>query len=205
MILVKETIHHGTYYAERHIELPDNYGPAEVQAMMESCSYITQVPDPASHAYDLSTTGSTERGWVRWEVEAADDRVGTEVTSTERMQRGDKITVTVDGRIHEMTVNFIYDDQSIAQANSRTVLAHIRPGGYSVTLRNDNLRKYDVRWWAIRDRKGTCGFHHCGMPVHFEQAEGEAPGVGYWRHDDPKFDYQPSTGRGHAPISVEEG
>ena len=51
-------------------------------------------------------------------------------------------------------------------------------------------------------RKGTCGFWHCGAPVHFDQAEGEAPGVGYWRHDDRSLDYQHSTGRGHAPISI---
>lgn len=68
-----------------------------------------------------------------------------DVTSTENLQRGDKLLVTVDGREYEMTVNVTYTDQSIAQANARTVLAHIRPGGYSVTLRNDNLRKYNVR------------------------------------------------------------
>lgn len=68
------------------------------------------------------------------------------VGSAEMLSRGDKITVTVDGKDYDMTVNVVYNDQSLAFFNSRTVLAHIRPGGYSVSLRNDNLRKYDVRW-----------------------------------------------------------
>lgn len=42
-----------------------------------------------------------------------------------------------------------------------------------------------------------CAFWHCGMPIHFEQAPGEAIGVGYWRHDDRAYEYNPGTGYGH--------
>ena len=68
------------------------------------------------------------------------------VTSTERLRVGDRIMIRTDsGNDRGMTVWRIYRDQSIGYANSLTVMAHIRPGGYGVSLRNDNLAKYDVR------------------------------------------------------------
>lgn len=67
------------------------------------------------------------------------------IHDTLMMDKGSEITVTVEGRTYEMTVAYAYSDNSIARANARTVVAWIRPGGYSVTLRNDNLDRYDVR------------------------------------------------------------
>jgi hypothetical protein len=68
------------------------------------------------------------------------------VTSTERLKIGDRIMVKSDGgNDNEMTVWRTYHDQSIGRANSFTVMAHIRPGGYGVSLHNDNLGRYNVR------------------------------------------------------------
>jgi hypothetical protein len=66
------------------------------------------------------------------------------VASVSDLRVGDRINVTVDGRTYEMTVWRIYNDPSLGWANSLTALAHIRPGGYGVSLRNDNLGKYAV-------------------------------------------------------------
>lgn len=67
------------------------------------------------------------------------------VMRAEALAVGDTVEVTVSGRTYPMTISMVYTDPSIGAANARTAIAHIRPGGYSVALRNDNLAAYGVR------------------------------------------------------------
>lgn len=63
------------------------------------------------------------------------------IRTTSSLQVGDQIVVIPQGRQlgHAMTVTRIYTDQSKAAHNSRTVVAHIRPGGYSITFDDMHL------------------------------------------------------------------
>ena len=60
------------------------------------------------------------------------------VRSVDQLSEGDLLRVHVDGRPLEVTVSRVYWDPSLGAAHARTVVAHVRPGGYSVTLRDDH-------------------------------------------------------------------
>ena len=62
------------------------------------------------------------------------------VRTTSDLEVGDEIVVEAWGRgPHHMTVSGIYNDRSKAAHNARTVMAHIRPGGYSITFDDMHL------------------------------------------------------------------
>jgi spore coat polysaccharide biosynthesis protein SpsF (cytidylyltransferase family) len=66
-MIVRETIHHGSYRNVRVIELPDMRRAALVR-MVADCPYATseRVADRLGMA--LASGGSYSHGWVDWEV-----------------------------------------------------------------------------------------------------------------------------------------
>ena len=62
-----------------------------------------------------------------------------------RLNVGDKVMITEDGRDYEMTVSRIYDDPTIGLANRHTVTLSIRPGGWSTVVRPDTAEKSRLR------------------------------------------------------------
>ena len=65
---VIEVTHHGNYYAQRAVPMPD-FTPEAVAAMMRECPYPYDRPERAAEfAHALSEHGRLEHGWTTWTV-----------------------------------------------------------------------------------------------------------------------------------------
>ncbi len=74
-----------------------------------------------------------------------DNSQGMPIITVERLQVGDYITATVNEVTYELKVASRYTDKSKNPADGWTVLAHTRPGGIGLNLRNDTIAEHSVR------------------------------------------------------------
>ena len=72
----------------------------------------------------------------------------TEVRTVEALSFGNSIVFQRrDEKPLDMTVSFIYTDWSKGASSARTVQAHIRPGGYGVSIDDGQLASGLVKVW----------------------------------------------------------
>ena len=72
----------------------------------------------------------------------------TNLVNVHALVKGDRVQVTLpSGSDATMYVVAVYTDNSLAQGNARTALINLRPdaSGYGITLRPDNVARYNAR------------------------------------------------------------